>query len=375
MQRNESGKNCILILGAAGFIGTNLTLRLLKEGKKLVLFDRPGASWAEAVQEAAKAGQARIVSGSFAAPGSGGRASAAQEGAEAVPGSGGASAAQESAETASGAAACSVGRGSGGEARSGWREALPMLDSVDTVYHLISTTCPTNSNRDVAGEMEENLISTIRFLDACVEAGVKKVVFLSSGGTVYGKQHTGICREEEEAFPITSYGVQKLAIEKMLYLYWEMHGLDYRIVRLSNPYGPYQRPNGVQGVVSTFTYRALAGQSIEVFGDGSVVRDYIYIEDAVEGILKIAEQPGRYRLYNLGCGQGHTVMDVIGAIEKVLGRKPEVIFRPGRPVDVPVNVLDVSRYEEDFGKPSTAGLEEGIRRLARFYQNSDILKK
>lgn len=310
-QDDLSRKNSILILGAAGFIGTNLSQRLLSQGRQLVLFDRPGVSWTRDVLRALLDKQARAVYGSFSAV----------------------------------------------------RASLPMLSEVDTVYHLISTTCPTNSNQDVAGEMEENLVATIRLLDACVEAGVKKVVFLSSGGTVYGREHTGICREEEEAFPITSYGVQKLAIEKILYLYREMHGLDYRIVRLSNPYGPYQRPNGVQGVVTTFTWRALYDQTIEVYGDGSVVRDYIYIDDAVEGILKIAEGDGRYRLYNLGCGEGHTVLDVIDAITEVLGKAPKVVFRPGRPVDVPVNVLDVSRFEQDFGPVPRHSLQEGIGRL------------
>ena len=320
----SSFKNRILILGAAGFIGTNLTLRLLKKGYNLLLFDRPGARWAIPVQAALQKGQAEAVTGSF----------------------------------------------SGVEDRNGWQEMLPLLSCVDTVYHLVSTTCPTNSNRDVAEEMEENLVATIRFLDACVQAGVKKVVFLSSGGTVYGREHTGICREEEEAFPITSYGVQKLAIEKMLYLYHEMHGLDYRIVRLSNPYGPYQRPNGVQGVVTTFTYRALQGLPIQVYGDGSVVRDYIYIADAVDGIIKIAEGCGSHRLYNLGRGEGHTVLDVIGAITEVLGRSPETVFLPGRPVDVPVNVLDVSRYEKDFGPASRLTLEQGIGRLVEFYREN-----
>ena len=183
----STSKNRILILGAAGFIGTNLTLRLLKKGDSLLLFDRPQALWAAPVKEAVQKGQAAVVTGCFAE----------------------------------------------GQDGSGWQEMLPLLSQVDTVYHLISTTCPTNSNQDVAEEMEENLVATIRFLDACVGAGVKKVVFLSSGGTVYGREHTGICREEEEAFPITSYGVQKLAIEKMLYLYREMHGLDYRIDRKS----------------------------------------------------------------------------------------------------------------------------------------------
>lgn len=317
-----------LILGAAGFIGTNLSRRLLEKGKRLLLFDRPGVSFAPFLQRAQEDKAAQILSGSFS------------------------SLAKEKTEE---------------EIR-----AL-RLSEAETVYHLISTTCPSNSNRDVAGEMEENLIATIRFLDACAKAGVKKVVFLSSGGTVYGREHTGICREEEEAFPITSYGVQKLAIEKILYLYREMYGLDYRIVRLSNPYGPWQRPNGVQGAVTTFTYRALTGTPIEVYGDGSVVRDYIYIDDAVRGILNIAEEQGRSRLYNLGCGEGNTLLDVIEAIEEVLGKKPEVRFLPGRPVDVPVNVLDVSRYEADFGPLSPLPLAEGIRRLAEFYEKGGLV--
>ena len=321
---NSAAKNRILILGAAGFIGTNLTLRLLAEKKQPVLFDRAGVAYPAAVQKAIDAGCAEAVFGSFSAPGEG-----------------------------------------------GWIQLLPQLNEVDTVYHLISTTCPTNSNRDVAAEMEDNLISTIRFLDACVKAGVKKIVFLSSGGTVYGKEHTGICREEEEAFPISSYGVQKLAIEKMLYLYHEMYGLDYRIVRLSNPYGPYQRPNGVQGVVTTFTWKALNGQPIEIYGDGSVVRDYIYIEDAVEGILRIADREGKHRLYNLGRGEGRTVSDVVEAITKVLGKRPEVIYKPGRPVDVPVNVLDISRFREDFGAFEPVSLQTGIRRLVDFYRQQE----
>jgi len=321
MNRQDAGKNRILILGAAGFIGTNLTLRLLQEQEQLVLFDRPGVTYPAAVCRAEQSGQACIMSGSFSDPGEG-----------------------------------------------GWEAVLPMLQEVDTVYHLISTTCPTNSNLNVAGEMEENLIATIRFLDACVKASVNKVVFLSSGGTVYGKEHTGICREEEEAFPISSYGVQKLAIEKMLYLYREMYGLDYRIVRLSNPYGPYQRPNGVQGVVTTFTWKALHGEPIEIYGDGSVIRDYIYIDDAVDGILHIAKSQGPHRLYNLGRGVGRSVSDVVEAITKVLGRRPEVIYKPGRPVDVPVNVLDVSRYRAEAEDFAPISLQEGIGRLVAFYR-------
>lgn len=309
----------ILILGAAGFIGTNLTLRLLQEKKKLFLFERAEAVFAPKVQCAIKQGDAAQIRGSFL--------------------------------------------------ENIWQDKLSLLREVDTVYHLISTTCPTNSNRNTAIEIEENMVSTIRLLDACVEAGVPKIVFLSSGGTVYGKEHTGLCHEEEEAFPITAYGVQKLGIEKILYLYHHMYGLDYRIVRLSNPYGPYQRPDGVQGAITTFTWRALHDKPIEVYGDGSVVRDYIYIEDAIDGIRKIAEQQGNFRLYNLGSGKGHSLKEVLQVITGVVGKMPQIIYKSGRSVDVPVNVLDISRFREDFGCFEPIGLEEGIRRLVRFYES------
>ncbi|MDE5802948.1 MAG: NAD-dependent epimerase/dehydratase family protein [Lachnospiraceae bacterium] len=312
----------ILILGAAGFIGTNLTLRLCREQKKLVLFEQRGAQYKEIVLELAKAGNIEFAEGSFT------------------------------------------------EYKSDdWMEQLPCLKEIDTVYHLISTTCPTNSNRNMAVEMEENLISTIRFLDACVSAGIPKVVFLSSGGTVYGKKHTGLCREEEEAFPITVYGMQKLSIEKALYLYRQMYGMDYRIIRLANPYGPYQKPNGIQGAVTTFTWRAIHKEPIQVYGDGSVVRDYIYIDDAIDGIVRIAECQGKHRLYNLGSGRGHSIKEVIEMIAEVLGELPEVRYQAGRPVDVPVNVLDISRFEQDFGKLKAIELKEGICRLVEFYQS------
>lgn len=309
-----------MILGAAGFIGTNLTMRLIKEQKKLILFDKEGVMYPEVINEAAKVRDVSFVEGAFTE------------------------------------LTC-----------EGWLTQIACLPEVETVYHLVSTTCPTNSNQDVSKELEDNLISTIRFLDACVAAGVPKVVFLSSGGTVYGKEHTGLCREEEEAFPITVYGMQKLSIEKTLYLYQQMYDLDYRIIRLANPYGPYQRPNGIQGAVTTFTWRAFHNEPIHVYGDGAVVRDYIYIDDAIEGIIKIAEHSGKYRLYNLGSGKGHSLIELIDTIATVLGKLPQVVFQEGRAVDVPINILDISRFERDYGKLEPMKLIDGISKLVDFY--------
>ena len=131
-----------------------------------------------------------------------------------------------------------------------------LVQGNDVVYHLISTTVPSTANQHIAQELTMNVVSTAKLLDACVKCGVKKIVFISSGGTVYGKEANCPLSEETPTYPINSYGIQKITIEKLLYLYHYMYGLDYRVIRLANPYGPYQRPNGVLGAVTTFTYKA-----------------------------------------------------------------------------------------------------------------------
>ena len=145
-----------------------------------------------------------------------------------------------------------------------------------------------------------------------------------------------------------------------------MYGLDYRIIRLSNPYGPYQRPNGVLGAVTTFTYKALKGDEIQVYGDGSVVRDFIYIEDAIRGILNIVNGENNHHTFNLGCGYGTSIKEVLEIIEKALKIKLNVIYTPARAVDVPVNYLDISRYEEYYGSLNPISLEKGIKKTAEF---------
>ena len=243
-----------------------------------------------------------------------------------------------------------------------------LLDGQDIVYHLVSTTVPTTSNLHIAEELRCNVVYSAVLLEACVRKGVQKVVFLSSGGTVYGRESTCPLAENTPTNPITSYGVQKLGIEKLLYLYHYMYGLDYRIIRLANPYGPFQRPNGVLGAVTTFTYKALKDEEIAVYGDGSVVRDFIYIDDAIRGILKIVGGESEHRTFNLGSGYGTSIRSILETVGKVLDKFLRVKYLEGRKVDVPVNYLDIRLYEETFGKLNPIGLEEGIRKTADFLQ-------
>ncbi len=202
--------------------------------------------------------------------------------------------------------------------------------------------------------------------EACIRKNVKKVVFISSGGTVYGKEAGCPIKEDIVTKPISAYGVQKVTIEKLLYLYEYMYGLDYRIIRLANPYGPYQRPNGVLGAVSTFTYKALKGEEITVYGDGSVIRDFIYIDDAIRAILNIVNGENEHKIFNLGCGYGTSIKEVLDTIHDELRTDMNILYMPERKVDVPVNYLDISRYEEAYGKLNPIALSEGIRKTAEF---------
>lgn len=245
-----------------------------------------------------------------------------------------------------------------------------LLEGQEVVYHLVSTTVPTTSNQQIPQELSANIIVTSKLLEACVRQNVKKVIFISSGGTVYGKEVCCPLKEGTPTYPISSYGLQKITIEKLLYLYHYMYNLDYRVVRLSNPYGPYQRPNGILGAVTTFTYKALNDEEITVFGDGSVVRDFIYIDDAVEAIIKIATQNVEQKTFNLGCGYGTSIKQLLDIISSTLKLHLKIKYVEGRSVDVPVNYLDIQRYEKYFGTLNPISLEEGIKKTAEFMQKN-----
>lgn len=241
-----------------------------------------------------------------------------------------------------------------------------LVSNQQIVFHLISTTVPTTSNQHISLELTSNISLTTNLLDSCVRCNVHKIVFLSSGGTVYGKESSCPLQEDMPTNPINAYGVQKLTIEKLLYLYYYLHGLDYRIVRLANPYGPYQRPNGLLGAVTTFTYRALRNEKIEVYGDGAVIRDFIYIKDAVKGIMKIVDGDSQFKIFNLGSGHGRSIRQVLETIEEVLDIPLDVMYTPTRKVDVPINFLDISRFEKEHGRLETIGLKKGIIETASF---------
>lgn len=244
-----------------------------------------------------------------------------------------------------------------------------ILDGQDFLFHLVSTTVPATSNNNIPEELRENVINTAYLLEACVKKKLQRVIFMSSGGTVYGNEHIYLLKENFSLKPINSYGVQKMTIEALLYLYKYQIGLDYKVIRLSNPYGPYQQPNAIQGVVAVFVYRALQNQDIQIYGNGSAVCDYIYIDDAVNAIINIAFKQSPFDTYNVGSGRGISVNQLIKNIKEVIPANSKVIYINGRSIDVSVNYLNTDRYESVFGQINSNTLKEGIRKTALFLKS------
>lgn len=245
------------------------------------------------------------------------------------------------------------------------------LTGCDTVFHLVTATTPASSNVDKVGDVRSNVIATLQLLDACKELGVKRVIFISSGGTIYGIPEKVPTPEDAPLNPITAYGISKLSIEKYLALYEHLYGIEYRVLRVANPYGPYQTALRNQGVIAAFVHRALAHKPIEIWGDGTVTRDYVYIDDVVEALELAAGHSGKERIFNIGSGEGRSLNEIIANLEQQLGHTLDVNRREGRAVDVPCSVLDVSRAAADLGWRPKTGFAEGLAHTLRWYEGLD----
>ena len=240
------------------------------------------------------------------------------------------------------------------------------LADSDVCFHLVSTTLPQSSNADPIFDVETNIGGTLRMLNHAVRLGVKKIIFISSGGTVYGIPRRLPIDEDHPTNPICSYGVTKLAVEKYLHLYRTLHGLDYSVLRLANPFGERQRIRASQGAVAVFMGKVLRGETIEIWGDGSVVRDYVYIGDAVAAMLKATTYQGDEHVFNIGSGAGVSLNVILDTIEEVTGRAANRTYTPARAFDVPASVLAIERARTELEWAPGTSFAEGLAKLMKW---------
>ena len=233
----------------------------------------------------------------------------------------------------------------------------------DVVYHLVSGSRPATANADPAADVATSIIPSLGLLTACVEAGVRRLVYASSGGTVYGPEPALPIAETAALNPISAYGVGKLAIEKYIGFYGHHFGLDHQIARIANPYGPGQVAREGQGVVAAMVARAIEGRPFEIIGDGSVARDFVFIDDVAEALVLLAGYCGPHRVMNVGGGQALSVSQIADDIERLLGLTQHArVHLPGRQFDVPVNYLGIDRIAAETGWYPRTSWVDGLRR-------------
>lgn len=294
----------ILILGGAGFIGGNVTERLVRDGCSVRVFTRSGRSIG---QLAPVLNDLELIYGDFMD------------------------------EYALGKA----------------------VEGVDCVLHLITTTFPNTSKHSGIYDIQTNLIPTVRLLELCEQHHVKKLVYLSSGGTVYGEPLEIPIKETHPLNPISIYGSSKKLIESYMEFFNNNSSIDIDILRVSNPYGPGQNLYGAQGLIAVACAHLLDGREFPVIGDGTAIRDYLFISDLVDA-MRLAMKHEGSMLANVSSGVGTTVNEILDTLERVSGKKFKRKMLPERKDFVRRSVLCNERAKTELDWNPNVSLEEGL---------------
>lgn len=292
-----------LIIGANGFIGSHLVDALVSSGHDVTAFDRFSAGRVTFVSE-----NVRTIVGDFS-----NRASVA----EAVRGQ-------------------------------------------DIVFHLLSATTPITSEGDPSLDLRSNVAQTVDLLEHCVASSVTRFVFASTGGAMYSESHDGPITENYVPTPVSPYAIGKLTIENYLRYFRATHGLRSVAFRISNPYGTRQHPLRRQGLIPIVARQIARSEPVVRYGDGTMVRDYIYVADLVRMMTMVVEDEPRADLYHLGSGVGSTVNEVLACMSDVAGVPLVIEERNVPPTFVDRVVLDTSRFNAEFGPFTMTPLSVGV---------------
>lgn len=297
----------ITLFGGAGFLGAQIARNLMDQGYAVRIFDKPGA---KANSHAVNLQGATWLEGDFA----------------------------------------------------NLEDIKKAVKGSEVILHLISTTLPKNSSENLPYDLVSNVVPTLQLLECAKNAGVKKMLYFSSGGTVYGQAQYLPIDENHPTNPLVPYGITKLSIEKYCQLYEKLYGLRTHILRISNPFGPTQLANHAQGAVGVFLSRVMNNQPIEIWGDGSVIRDYLYIDDLTRAVSDLIHYQGSESVFNIGSGVGLSLNEVILFIESALGKKAICKYHESRSFDVPENVLAIERVQQELGWLPQESFASGLQK-------------
>jgi UDP-glucose 4-epimerase len=241
----------------------------------------------------------------------------------------------------------------------------------DVVSHHAAQVDVRRSVTDPIYDAEVNVLGSLNLLECCRQVGVEKVIYISSGGAVYGEPVYLPCGEDHRIQPLCPYGASKYVVEQYLYMYRELHGLDYTVLRYGNVYGPRQDPHGEAGVVAIFAGQMVRGETPTINGSGEQERDFVYVGDCAQANL-LALERGSGRAYNLGSGEGTSINRLFELLKEATGYRGGVVHGPPKPGETFRIFLDASRARQELGWQPEVSLREGLARTAAHFQNTPL---
>lgn len=249
-----------------------------------------------------------------------------------------------------------------------------VIDGCDVIYHLVGHRSLPTPDADCIAFVDHDIRPTIKLLEALRRHPDKRLVFVSSAGTIYGRPIHVPIAEDHPTVPISDYGISKLAAELYMAYYYRSHGIDIRVARVSNVYGAGQKPG--LGAVNTFLRKALANEKIVIWGDGKNIRDYIFVSDLTRALIKLGEadleKADELPLFNIGSGSGLSLNELLQTISKITHRELDVEYTAARGFDVPISVCDIDRAKKSLGWEPTVRIDDGIRYFAEDLRNEKI---
>jgi UDP-glucose 4-epimerase len=303
----------ILVTGGAGFIGSNLVDRFLREGHKVTVVDNLSTGFEENIDPRARFFRADI--------------------------------------------------------RSAVIDRIFERARPDVLCHHAAQIDVRKSTADPIFDAEVNISGSLNLLNACVRHKVKKVTFASTGGAIYGEQDYFPADEKHPANPLSPYGVAKLTIDKYLLFYRETHGIQYVSLRYANVYGPRQNPFGEAGVVAIFTQKLLSGEPAVINGDGRQTRDFVFVDDVVESNVLALRYP-KSDIFNIGTGIETNVNSVFRILKNQTQSGQKEIHAPAKPGEQRRSVLDSSKARRILKWKPRVTLEEGLAQTVDHFRKS-----
>ena len=308
----------VIVIGGDGFIGSHLVDRLVKLGHRVTVFDRCPYMVTRNLEH--QKGVIRVISGEYANK----------------------------------------------------IDLKNALHGNDILFHLVWASTPITSWNDPYLEVDENIRLTIQLAEAAVESGIKKMVFPSSGGTVYGTQEHSRVNESFLPRPFTPYGIAKLAVEYFLNYYHKSANLAIDVYRIGNAFGPRQPVSSPQGVISVWMSKILSGEKITVYGDCETIRDYVYVKDIAHLMAYSMTALNQSATMNIGSGRGTSIMELLDIFKRVIDMPFKYEIKPRRPSDNVSFILDNSLILSHFKNFSFGNLEENILETWQYFQHGRV---